>query len=321
MTEKHTDKVMSLAEANVALIEKTELYEQQQHKLAEANLALVEKTELYERQQLKLAEANLALLDKNEAIERHKLALAKANVALLEKNEALEREQARSERLLLNILPAKVAEDLKATGKTEPQRFDHATVLFSDIVNFTELAGSITPQSLIHELTEIFTAFDRVLEEHRCERIKTIGDAYLGVCGMPEADDAHVENIVQCALGMLSYIQQRNRGRKIEWLIRIGIDTGAVVGGVVGIKKYIYDVFGDTINTASRMESNSEPMRINVSAAVREALGGRYRFVARDPIDVRGKGKMLMYFLEGPEMSGPAGEGSSADDPVPPRNR
>ena len=268
--------------------------------LAEANLALLEKTELYEEQQIKVAEANLKLLETNEIMEEQKIALAESNVALLEKNEALTREQERSERLLLNILPAKVAEDLKATGKTDPQRFDRATVLFSDIVGFTHIARTIEPKALIHELNDIFTAFDGILEENKCERIKTIGDAYLGVCGMPEFDESHVENMVESALGMISYVRERSKRADIEWLVRVGIDTGAIVGGVVGVKKYIYDVFGDTINTAARMESNSEPMRINVSGTVREALGEKYQFIERDPIVVQGKGEMTMYFVEEP---------------------
>ncbi|MEZ4524900.1 MAG: adenylate/guanylate cyclase domain-containing protein [Desulfobacterales bacterium] len=222
----------------------------------------------------------------------------KAHAKLEEAHLLIMEEKAKSDKLLLNILPVRVANDLKEKGKTEPESFENVTVYFSDIVGFTNLSSHLDPKVLIDELNDIFTAFDNIVEKHHCERVKTIGDAYLCVCGMPVKNPNHAENIVLSAIEIIRYVRQRNRASAIQWQIRIGIHTGKVVGGVVGIKKYIYDVFGDTINTASRMESNSEPMKINVSEATWQILSDRFPFVEREPVSVKGKGEMKMYFVD-----------------------
>ena len=229
-----------------------------------------------------------------EAFERIEL----QNKRISEAYDIIKQEKEKSDRLLLNILPAKVADDLKRTGQTIPESFPDVTVLFSDLVGFTRLASVLDPKALIDELNDIFTAFDNVIEKHGCERMKTIGDAYLAVCGIPEANENHAENIARSAIGIRDYMKDRNKRSKMKWGIRIGIHTGKVVGGVVGVKKYIYDVFGDTINTASRMESNSEPMKINVSETTHQILKHKYVFLLRELVDVKGKGRMKMYFLE-----------------------
>jgi len=215
-----------------------------------------------------------------------------------EQKEIIEQEKEKSDKLLLNILPAKVAEDLKHTGKTEPESFDEVTVYFSDVVGFTNMSTKLEPKFLIDELNDIFTAFDNIMEKHSCERIKTIGDAYLAVCGMPVRNPDHTTNIIDAAIEIRDYLVERNKNSDLEWKIRIGIHTGKLVGGVVGIKKYIYDVFGDTINTSSRMESNSEPMRINISETTYELVKNKYKIIKRAPLHVKGKGKMNMYFVE-----------------------
>jgi class 3 adenylate cyclase/predicted hydrocarbon binding protein len=220
------------------------------------------------------------------------------NKRISEAYDIIKQEKEKSDKLLLNILPVKVADDLKRTGQTTPESFPDVTVLFSDLVGFTKLSSILDPKVLINELNDIFTAFDNVIEKNGCERMKTIGDAYLAVCGIPEANENHAENIVNSAIEILNYMKDRNRRSKMKWEIRIGIHTGKVVGGVVGVKKYIYDVFGDTINTASRMESNSEPMKINVSETTYEIIKDKYVFLPREPVDVRGKGRMKMYFVE-----------------------
>jgi class 3 adenylate cyclase len=207
-------------------------------------------------------------------------------------------EKAKSEQLLLNILPLKVVEDLKQYGKTEPQVFENVTVYFSDIVGFTGSSSKVGPKILISELNEIYTAFDDIMTENHCERIKTIGDAYLAVCGMPAPDPGHAKNIQNAALEIRNYLLNR-QNVKIDWKIRIGIHTGKVVGGVVGIKKYIYDVFGETINTASRMESSSEPMKINVSEITHQITRDDYHYIEREPVEIKGSSPMKMYFLEG----------------------
>ena len=214
------------------------------------------------------------------------------------RTEELSREKEKTEELLLNTLPLKVVNELKENGKSEPESFDNVTVYFSDIVGFTDISSKLDPKTLIGELNTMFTVFDDIMEKHNCERIKTIGDAYLAVSGMPLKNKDHAENMVNASIEIKNYLETRNSSSEVKWRIRIGIHTGKVVGGIVGVRKYIYDVFGDTINTASRMESNSEPMRINISETSYKILKDKYSFVERDAINVKGKGSMKMYFLD-----------------------
>ena len=222
----------------------------------------------------------------------------KAHFELEKANNIIQLEKERSDELLLNILPARVADELKKTGKTNPESFENVTVYFSDIVNFTELSSHLKPKYLIDELNDIFTAFDNIMEKNQCERIKTNGDAYLAVCGLPTVNDENAINIINSAIEIIDFLKDHNSKSEIEWKIRIGIHSGRVVGGIVGIKKYIYDVFGDTINTASRMETNSEPMRINVSETTFEITKNDFMYIEREPIKLKGKGMQKMYFLD-----------------------
>ncbi len=224
--------------------------------------------------------------------------LEEKNIQLRHYAEELEREKLKSDRLLLNILPASVANDLKETGATTPRTFENVTALFLDIVDFTDVSAGLDPVVLIGELNEMFTAFDNIVEENECERIKTVGDAYLAVCGMPEENDQHARHIIQSAIEVIKYLEARNKSAALQWRVRIGLHSGPVVGGVVGIKKYIYDVFGDTINTAARMQTLSEPMRINVSESTCRLVGEQFRLLERGPAAVKGKGTMRMYFVE-----------------------
>lgn len=229
-------------------------------------------------------QSNLLLQEKNSQISAQK--------------EEIEKEKERSDKLLLNILPVRVAEDLKQKGHTDPQVFREVSVMFSDIVGFTSKSSKYEPAFLISELNDIFTAFDQIIGYYHCERIKTIGDAYLAVCGMPVADPEHARRLMLASVDIIRYLKERNEDSVVKWEVRIGIHSGDVVGGVVGVKKYIYDVFGDTINTASRMESNSEAMQINVSETTYSILKDEFRFIRREPVEVKGKGKMEMFFLD-----------------------
>jgi class 3 adenylate cyclase len=211
---------------------------------------------------------------------------------------AVELEREKSERLLLNILPSRVAEELKNTGNSAPQHFPEVTVLFSDLVHFTEQTIKLAPETLIGELNVLFTEFDRIMESYGCERIKTIGDAYLAVCGMPEPREDHAFRIASAARDMITWLAARNEKSPITWEMRVGINSGSVIAGIVGTNKYIYDVFGDTVNTASRMESCSEPMKINVSEKTATLLGNRFPLLPRGGIEAKGKGTMQMFFLE-----------------------
>lgn len=213
-------------------------------------------------------------------------------------NAIIAREKAKVEELLLNILPVKVVNDLKEKGSTQPEGFENVSVFFSDIVGFTKASATMDPDELISELNDMFTAFDDIFVRHECERIKTIGDAYMAVCGMPVRNEKHAENIVNAAVDVIRYLNERNATHQHKWNIRIGINSGRAVGGIVGVRKYLYDVFGDTVNTASRMESNSEVMRINVSENTYHLLKDKYNFTERPPLEVKGKGLMNMYFLE-----------------------
>lgn len=219
-------------------------------------------------------------------------------------NKIIAIEKDKNERLLLNTLPIKVVNDLKEYGKSDPQKFRDVTVCFSDIVGFTQATSKLDPRQLIDELNDIYTEFDEIMIKYDCERIKTIGDSYMAVCGMPQKNTQHAEMMLRASLEILQYIAERNKSSQLQWKMRIGLHSGTVVGGIVGVKKYIYDVFGDTINTASRMESNSVPMRVNISEQTYHLLKDteyiqtqNIRFEKRAPIMVKGKGEMEMYFV------------------------
>jgi class 3 adenylate cyclase len=219
-------------------------------------------------------------------------------------NKIIAREKDNNEKLLLNTLPVKVVNDLKVNGKSEPENFHDVTVCFSDIVGFTQASSKLDPKKLINELNEIYTAFDEIMIKYDCERIKTIGDAYLAVCGMPQQNTRHAEMMLRAALDIIRFTEERSKSSALNWKIRIGLHSGNVVGGIVGIKKYIYDVFGDTINTASRMESYSVPMKVNISSETYDLVkdtdfvkDNNISFEKREPVNVKGKGAMEMYFV------------------------
>lgn len=210
----------------------------------------------------------------------------------------LEKQRRKIEQLLSNILPKKVISDLKVAGASKPELFHNVTVMFSDFVRFTDLSTNISPERLISELSEMFTAFDDIITNNHGERIKTIGDAYVAVCGMPYEDQNHARNIVQSAIEMIDYLNKRNKTSALQWQCRIGIHSGPVVGGIVGIKKYLYDIFGDTVNTASRVETSSETMRITVSQSTYDWVANDFNFTSRGLIELKGKGELDLYFVD-----------------------
>jgi class 3 adenylate cyclase len=217
---------------------------------------------------------------------------------VVERTAEVVKEKEKSEALLLNTLPVKVVDDLKKYGKTEPESFENVTVYFSDICTFTDISTGMDPHVTISELSDMFTAFDDIMVKHKCERIKTIGDAYMAVCGLPEKDENHALNIARAAIEIRKYLEERASTHEIKWRVRIGLHSGKVTGGIVGVRKYLYDIFGDTVNTASRMESNSEPMKINCSETTYQILHDKFRFTPRGATIVKGKGEMKMYFIE-----------------------
>lgn len=204
----------------------------------------------------------------------------------------------RSDELLLNVLPKDVAEDFKNKGTSLPQAYNDVTLFVSDFIKFTEISSMMEPIKLFDELNEMYSVFDNIMKKNNCERIKTIGDAYLAVCGMPVSNPDHAENILNAAFEIKNYINNRKENNKIKWEIRIGIHTGNVIGGVVGIEKYIYDVFGDSVNTVFRMETASDTMQINISETTYKLLKNKFTFIERPYIDVKGLGQMKMYFVK-----------------------
>jgi adenylate cyclase len=233
------------------------------------------------------------------ALEEAEAMVASYSLLIEKQKRQIEIEKTRVEKLLLNILPRKSVEELRQFGRTVPERFDHVSVLFLDFVGFTTISQTLTPDELFSELNEIFSAFDDIITRHGCERIKTIGDAYLAVCGMPDRNPEHARAIVTAALAMRTFVERRNQTARRVWSCRIGVHSGAVTAGVIGRLKYIYDIFGDGVNTASRMESRSEPMQINISAATRALLGEGFEVEPRGLIEVKGKGAMEMFWVHG----------------------
>lgn len=214
----------------------------------------------------------------------------------------IQTEQEKSEQLLLNVLPKPIADRLKQGQQTIADNFSEVTVLFADIVGFTELSAALAPTDLVELLNQIFSEFDHLVEQHQLEKIKTIGDAYLVVGGLPTPRPDHAEAIADLALSMQKAITRftlpgypLHSDNSLK--MRIGINTGPVGAGVIGTSKFAYDLWGDTVNTASRMESHGVPGQIQVSAITYELLKDHYRFQSRGTIDVKGKGEMMAYLL------------------------
>ena len=223
-----------------------------------------------------------------------------AGLRLLELKEALELEQKKSARLLRNILPERVIRDLQEKGESTPERFGNVSILFADIVNFTGIVSSMDPDELIVELNDIFGAFDIIFAAHNCERIKTVGDSYMAVGGMFRQDNGHCRDLVLAAIEARDYLAKRNQQPGVRrWQMRFGVHCGSVVGGIVGRERYIYDIFGDTVNTASRIEHASEAMKINVSSDVYNKLRDEFDFTLRGMVEVKGKGALEMFFVNG----------------------
>jgi class 3 adenylate cyclase len=217
----------------------------------------------------------------------------------------LESERKRTERLLLNILPQPIAERLKQEEQTIADQFPEATVLFADVVGFTQLASEISAAELVVLLNRLFSMFDQLAEDHGVEKIKTIGDAYMVVAGLPTPRSDHAQAIANLAIDMQHAVAHFNVEMNQSLSIRIGINTGPVVAGVIGLKRFIYDLWGDTVNIASRMESQGIAGVIQVSEATYECLKEQYLFQKRGVIPVKGKGEMTTYLLTGKRSLSP----------------
>ncbi len=223
-------------------------------------------------------------------------------LTLFNRNKIIQKEKKRSDDLLLNILPAKTAEELKLHGKAKARRYDSVTVLFTDFKGFTAISEQISAEELVAELDECFRAFDDIIGRYGIEKIKTIGDAYFCAAGLPEPTSTHAEDMVRAALEMQVFMKQfgeKNRAAgKPVFVCRLGIHTGPVVAGVVGQKKFAYDIWGDTVNMAARMESSGEPERVNISEATYALVKDNFRCIPRGKVEAKGKGEVEMYFVE-----------------------
>jgi adenylate cyclase len=230
-----------------------------------------------------------------EATTEHLEQIRDTNGRLLERlMTELDAERARSHSLLLNILPQPIINRLNGGEKVIADRYEEVSVLFSDFVGFTTISSRMPVAELVAQLNALFSRFDNLCEELGVEKIKTIGDAYMAASGLPGTRSDHAVAMAEMALGMREAVREVGE----TWQVRIGIHTGPVVAGVIGSRKFVYDLWGDTVNVASRMESNSLPDRIQVSSAAAGALTEEYELEARGEIDLKGKGLTEAFFLE-----------------------
>ncbi len=227
----------------------------------------------------------------------------KSNKDLAEKNVEILEEKQKSDDLLLNILPEVVATELKATGKVQPKKYQHATMLFTDFKGFTRLATSMSPEDLISELNRCFEAFDDICARYNLEKIKTIGDAYMAVAGVPKTNPKHAVDTVRAGLEMQAFMQQWKKEKVVQgkpyWELRIGIHSGSVIAGVIGKHKFVYDIWGDAVNIASRMESSGEAWEVNISEQTYDLIKDQFECVARGKVPIKHKGPVDMYFVKG----------------------
>lgn len=295
---------------------RTELFEQRDAAFTDAKRKkeLEEQQRALERQQLVIEKARIrtwalvggaiglaviALLLFNRARVR-----ARTNRELSAKNEAIERERQRADQLLKNILPESTAEELKARNRVQPVRYDSVSVMFTDFVGFTFLAESMTPEELVAELDECFRMMDEIVNRYGLEKIKTLGDGYMCAGGLPAPNTTHPYDAVAAALEMQTALAKRMKARedngKPGFAMRVGIHTGPAVAGVVGSRKFAYDIWGDTVNTAARMEQSGEPGKVNISETTWQLVRDRFKGVYRGQVKAKNKGEMAMYFVEGP---------------------
>jgi class 3 adenylate cyclase len=229
------------------------------------------------------------------------LELRRKLIELSGARQELESEKKKSDQLLLNILPAKIADELKIGDEVEPRYYDSATIMFTDFKGFTRMAEASEPRSLVNDLNHYFSAFDDIIERHNLEKLKTIGDAYMCAGGLPEVNHDHHVNTCLAAIEIQEFMAQSNYQREkmrlAPWELRIGINTGPVMAGVVGKKKFTYDIWGDAVNIASLMESNGEAGRIVISESTYHAVKSKIDCEHRGSIEGKNKGSLDTYFI------------------------
>ncbi|MCR9285778.1 MAG: hypothetical protein NXI23_00160 [Bacteroidetes bacterium] len=239
---------------------------------------------------------------KNRILENQKSEIENQKSEIEQSRDLIEKERAKSEELLLNVLPSETARELKQNGVATPKYYEKTSVLFTDFEGFTSLSAQMQPEEIIEELNTCFLAFDEIIERHGLEKIKTIGDAYMCVGGLPIENKTNPQDAVSAGLEMQKFIENRyfekQKLGKPYWKMRLGIHTGEVIAGVVGSKKFAYDIWGDTVNLASRMETNCEAGKINISESTYELVKNQFSCQSRGAIPVKNKGTMKMFFVE-----------------------
>lgn len=220
----------------------------------------------------------------------------------LSQRNKINKEKKRSDELLLNILPIEVANEIKMNGRSNPKTFSMVTVMFTDFKDFTQVSQNISAELLVAELDYCFSAFDTILQHYKIEKIKTVGDAYLCASGLPVSSFTHATDMVNSAIEIRNFMLQRKKEKEskgeIPFELRIGIHTGPVVAGIVGVKKYSYDIWGDTVNLAARMEQNSEAGKINISSSTYELVKDKFKCLHRGKLQAKNKGEVDMFFVE-----------------------
>lgn len=222
---------------------------------------------------------------------------------LQKQKEQIELVKLKRENLLKGLLPPEVLLSYEETGEIMPRRFRNVSVVMADLVDFTVKSQKMSPRRLLDELQTIFTAFDEITEKYKCTRIKTIGDAYMAVSGMWNQTENHALNAAKLADRMRQYIIEHNHKNKIDWKIRIGINSEDIIAGIPSRANLTYDIFGDTVNTAARMQTYSDPMQINISESTYQLLKDYYIIIKRISRKVKGKGALNMYYLHRPHLS------------------
>ena len=229
--------------------------------------------------------------------------LNETNLEIRKQKEIVEQEREKSDELLLNILPEFVAQELKSKGHVIPRHYDSTTILFADLVGFTTLCKGLTPEQIIYELNYIFVGFDMILEKYGMEKIKTIGDGYMAVGGLPIPNDTHPSDAVKAGLDMVAFVDRVKKENQISsrppWQAKVGIHTGELTAGVIGRNKFAYDVWGGAVNIASRMESSSDKGKVNISGATYKEVKDEFILFHRGSINAKNMGNLDMYFVEG----------------------
>ncbi|HEY9363406.1 MAG TPA: adenylate/guanylate cyclase domain-containing protein [Chitinophagaceae bacterium] len=229
--------------------------------------------------------------------------LRKARKEIEERNSELTKEKKKSDELLLNILPSETAEELKLTGMAKAKNYDSVSVMFADFKEFTQISENMDPEELVAELNFCFSRFDMIVQKYGIEKIKTIGDAYMCAAGLPKKSETHATDMLLAALEirdfMIAHKKIKDEAGEISFEIRIGINSGPVVAGIVGLNKFVYDIWGDTVNIASRMESSGVPGKVNVSTSTYQLVKDKFNCVIRGKIRAKGIGEYNMYFVEG----------------------